>query len=222
MKLRHPLNACRRQLLWAASAAGLAGCSGLLPKPPEAPARHVLDAGVATPPATRTPPPRPPAGGQALLVAQPRAAPGYGSARMLYLQRAQELQAFAFNEWVEAPAQLLAPMLVRALQDSGAFAVVLQAPTAAVAGLRLETEIVRLHQDFSTQPSQLRLTLRAVLLDTRTRQAIAWREFDDNGPAASDDPAGGVRAAQQAAQRVLAALAAWVAAGALDAVRVQR
>lgn len=220
-------NLGRRHLLWAACSAGLAGCSGLLPKPPEAPARHLLDAGAPsniTATTTATPstaatgaraPQRPAPGAPALLVALPRAAPGYGSARMLYLQREHELQAFAFNEWVDSPAQMLAPLLVRTLQNSGAFSVVLLAPTAAVAGLRLETEIIRLHQDFSIRPSRLRLTLRAVLLDTRLRQAIAWREFDDSAATDSDDPMGGVRAAQQAVQRVLAELTAWSAEAAL-------
>lgn len=200
----------RRQLLLAALSAGLtglSGCSGtLLPKPAAAPARHTLDGGAAA-----RVPLAPAVGAPALLVAVPRAAAGYDSKRMLYLERAQELQAFAFNEWVDTPAQLLAPLLVRALQDSGAFAVVLLAPSVAVAGLRLETELIRLQQDFSTRPSQLRLTLRAVLLDTRTRQAIAWREFDDSVATVSDDPAAGVQAAQQAAQRVLAALASFCA-----------
>ncbi len=207
-----PSTPSRRRLLVAACSAacsaGVAGCGGtLLPKPAAAPARHLLDAGAAAPAA----PLRPPAGAPALLVALPRAAPGYGSSRMLYQQQLHELQAFAHNEWVDAPAQMLAPLLVRALLDSGAFAVVLLAPTSAVAGLRLETELIRLHQDFSTRPSRLRLTLRAVLLDTRTRAAVAWREFDDSVAASSDDPAGGVLAAQQAVQRVLAALAAFCA-----------
>ena len=209
--------ASRRRLLLAACSAGVAGCSGtLLPKPPAAPARHLLDTGaVAGPAAAAATPQRPPAGASsgalALLVALPRAAPGYGSARMLYQQQPHELQAFAYNEWVDTPAQMLAPLLVRVLQDSGAFAVVLLAPTSAVAGLRLETELIRLHQDFSARPSRLRLTLRAVLLDTRTRQAIAWREFDESVAATSDDPAGGVLAAQQAVQRVLASVAAFCA-----------
>jgi cholesterol transport system auxiliary component len=146
-----------------------------------------------------------------LVVDVPRAAPGYDSTRMVYLRRPQELEAFAFHEWVEPPAQMLAPLMVRALQDSGAFRVVLLAPSAASGGLRLETELIRLQQDFSTRPSQVRLTLRAVLLDTATRQAVAWREFDERVPATADDPVAGVAAAHQATRRVLAALAAFCA-----------
>ena len=189
----------------------LGGCAGgLLPKPTPAAARFTLDDGAAAAPqrarasaaAASTPD---------LVVVVPRAAAGHDSTRMVYLQRPQELQAFAFNEWADTPAQMLAPMLVRALQDSGAFRAVLLAPSAATGRWRLETELIRLQQDFNTQPSQVRLTLRAVLLDSGTRQVIATREFDESVAARADNPVAGAAAAQQAAQRVLVALATFCA-----------
>ena len=192
----------------AALAALLSGCSGsLLPKPPAPPTRFTLDvpgAAVAPRPAA--------AGAPVLVVALPRAAPGFDSHRMLYLRRPQELEAYASNEWVDTPARMLAPLLVQSLQDSGAFSAVLLAPSAASGAWRLESELIRLQQDFGSQPSQVRLTLRAVLVDTTSRQVIAWREFDETVAAATDDAAGGAAAAHQATGRVLAALAAFCAA----------
>lgn len=186
----------------------LAGCSAsLLPKPPVPPTRFTLDA--AAPAAV---PREAPAGAPALVVAAPRAAPGFDSARMVYLRQPQQLDAFAFHEWVDTPARMLAPLLVRSLQAGGGFSAVLQAPSVASGTWRLETELIRLQQDFSSVPSQVRLTLRAVLLDTASRQVIAWREFDETVPAATDDPAGGAAAAHQATQRVLAALATFCTA----------
>jgi cholesterol transport system auxiliary component len=117
---------------------------------------------------------------------------------------------------------MLTPLLVHALQDNGSFSVVLHAPSAATSGWRLETELLRLHQDFSVRPSQVRLSLRAVLLDSSTRQAIAWREFDVSVPAASDDPVAGVAAAQAAAQRVVAAVSAFCADQARNARPIVR
>ncbi len=196
-------------LLLACCAALFAGCSGtLLPKPPPAPARHTLDAS----PATAAAPLAPRAGAPVLVVATPRAAPGHDTRHMVYLRRPQELEAFAFNEWVEPPALLLAPLLVRALQEGGGFRAVLLAPSAAAGAWRLETELLRLQQDFSTQPSQVRLSLRAVLVDSGTRQVIAWQEFDARVAAAGDDPVAGVQAAQQAVQRVLAEVVEFCAA----------
>jgi cholesterol transport system auxiliary component len=186
----------------------LAGCgASLLPKPAAPAARFTLDV-----PGAAVPPREGAAGAPVLVVAVPRAAPGFDSTRMVYLRRAQELEAFAFHEWVDTPARMLAPLLVRSLQGSGAFSAVLLAPSAASGAQRLETELIRLQQDFGPRPSEVRLTLRAVLMDTTTRRVIAWREFDETVPAASDDPVGGAAAAHQATQRVLAALSTFCAA----------
>ena len=199
-------------MLGASGLALLAACSGtLLPKLPVPPARFTLDdAGTAAArPAAPAAPASLPEGAPVLVVAMPRAAPGYDSRRMVYLRRPQELETFAFHEWVDAPAQMQAPLLVRALQDSAGFRAVLLAPSSAAGAWRLETDLIRLHQDFSHAPSQIRLTLRAVLLDTATRRVIAWREFDVIEPATGDDPTAGVQAARRATQGVMRALAAF-------------
>jgi cholesterol transport system auxiliary component len=107
---------------------------------------------------------------------------------------------------------MLAPLLLRHLQGTGAFRAVLLAPTVAVATLRLETELIRLQQDFTAQPSQLRLTLRAVLVEVATRQVLLAQTFDESTATSADDPVAGVAAAQILTQRVLAALSARVAA----------
>ncbi len=57
----------------------------------------------------------------------------------------------------------------------------------------------------------MQLTLRAVLLDAKTRQTIARREFDESVAAAGDDPVAGVAAAHDATGRVLSTLAGFCA-----------
>jgi len=73
---------------------------------------------------------------------------------------------------------------------------------------------LRLQHDFSVQPSRVRFTLRADLVDNATRQVIAGREFDATVVAASDDAYGGVVAANGAVQAVLAELADFCSVGA--------
>lgn len=191
----------------AAGSALLTACTGtLLPKPTQPPARFTLDGGASVPAARMAA-----AGAPVLTVDVLRAAPGYDSRRMVYLRRPQELEAFAFNEWVATPAQMLTPLLVHALQNIGTFRVVLASPTAAATDWRLETELLRLHQDFTQQPSRVRLTARAVLMDGVTRQARAWREFDFSVVVAGDDPVSGAQAAQAAAQQMVMAVATFCA-----------
>lgn len=205
--------ACRAGLLSLAllSLAALTGCtSGLLPKPQVQAALFALDD--TTPSAARAiAPPRAAASAPTLVVDAPRAAAGFDTTHIVYVRRAHEIEYFAHSEWVDAPAQMLAPLLVRALEQSGAFRAVLRAPSAAAADLRLDTELIRLQQGFDSTPSRVRLTLRAVLTDVATRRVVAAREFDASVAAPSDDPYGGVAAANLAAKRVLADLAAFCA-----------
>jgi cholesterol transport system auxiliary component len=49
----------------------------------------------------------------------------------------------------------------------------------------------------------VRFTLRATLVDDKTRRVLSWREFEAITPALSEDPYGGVVAANFAVQTVL-------------------
>jgi cholesterol transport system auxiliary component len=106
---------------------------------------------------------------------------------------------------------MLAPLIVVAVENSGAFRAVVLTPSAAAGDLRLDTEIIRLQHEFRTQPSRMRSTLRAYIVDNTTRRVLAWREFDETVAAASEDPYGGVVAANRAVQTVLEHLASFCA-----------
>lgn len=203
----HPTR--RAALVLLVPTLALAGCSAsLLPKPPAAPALYGLDDGAAAP----TGPPAPP-GAPGLLVGQPRAAAALDTRLMAYQRTPQRIEHYTASEWLDAPARLLVPLLVRAVEATGAFGVVLLAPAAGSTRWRLDTELLRLQQNFGTNgPSAVRITLRAVLVDTASRQVLATREFDTTMPAPSDDAAGGAAAAQRAALQVARDLAAFCAA----------
>lgn len=127
---------------------------------------------------------------------------------MAYVTRAFELRYFTRHQWVEPPARLLPPLLVLALERGGRFRPV-QARSGVVPALRLETEIVALQQEFDVRPSQLRFGLRVQLVDAAAGQPIAEAALEALEPAASEDPYGGVVAANRAVARVLEQLAAW-------------
>jgi cholesterol transport system auxiliary component len=112
---------------------------------------------------------------------------------------------------------MLAPLIVAALEQSGAFGSVLPAPTAAAGGLRLHSEIIRLQQDFTSQPSRVRFTLRAYVVDSATRRVLASRVFDEAVAAPTDDTYGGILAANQVVQRVLTQLAEFCSSLAVQA-----
>jgi cholesterol transport system auxiliary component len=141
--------------------------------------------------------------GPALVVAPPTAAPGFDAARMLYVKRPHELESFSRSEWVDTPARMLAPLLVRALERSGAFASVADVRSAGAAGLRLDSEILSLQQEFTARPSRVRLAVRILLSEVRSGRVLGAREIEAVEEAPSDDPYGGVIAANRAVRRVL-------------------
>lgn len=187
-----------RKLPWAA-ALGASACISLGPATPSA--RYELQASFEGGPVAGA--------GPTLLVAEPTAAPGFDSPRIVYVKRPHELQAFARNEWVDTPAHMLAPLLVRALERSGAFAAVTDVRSGATAELRLETEVVRLQQEFTSRPSRVRLTVRVQLSEVSSRRVLGAREIEAVQEAPSDDPYGGVVAANRAIREALDAVVSY-------------
>jgi len=138
-----------------------------------------------------------------LVVNPPHAAAGFDSPHIMYVRAPHRLEHFAHNEWVDPPARMLAPLLRKVIEKTGAFRAVVLMPGAASGELRLDTEIIRLQHEFQTSPSRVRFTLRATLVDEKTRRVLATREFEAIEPASSEDAYGGVLAANRAVQTVL-------------------
>ena len=194
----------RRASAGFAAVALLAACAAVLTPEADNASTYVLEAS----PAAGAPRPK---RDLVLEVSVPRARPGFDTPQMAYTQRTNALEYFARNRWADTPARMLAPLLAQALDRSGAFRAVVQAPSLAAAELRLETELVRLQQDFSAKPSRVRFTLRAQLIDADARRVLASAEFDETEVAPSDDPYGGVIAANRALGRLLERLAQFCA-----------
>jgi cholesterol transport system auxiliary component len=127
------------------------------------------------------------------------------------VRKAHQLEYFAHSEWVDTPARMIAPLIVAAIQNRGMFRAVVLTPSAAAGDLRLDAEIMRLQHDFASQPSRVQFTLRAYIVDNASRRVLAWRDFDETVAAASEDPYGGVIAANRAVQTVLEQLAGFCA-----------
>ncbi len=211
--MNHPtLLGTRRTFIGIAATLGMTlagGCAALFPKEAVPPAIYVLDGGPNTLDANAS---AAAVTAPALVVNPTRAAPGFDSQHIVYVRAAHQLEDFAHNEWADTPARMLTPLIVSAIERTGRFRAAGASTSGIAADLRLDTEVLRLQQDFSETPSRVRLTLRATLSDNATRQVISWQTFDETVPAASDDPYGGVVAANLAAQQVLAKLARYCAA----------
>jgi cholesterol transport system auxiliary component len=186
------------------------GCAALRPETATGgPTFYSLDRGrgasaVTVAHATPTIPP-----GPTLIVSVPRAAAGFDSKRLIYVRQQHRIEYFAHSEWIDTPARMLSPLVLGVLRDSGAFRAVVPAPGAASGDLRLDSEIVMLQHEFSGTPSRVRFVLRASLVEDASRRVLASREFEAVANAPSENPYGGVVAANKAAHAVLEQLAAF-------------
>lgn len=131
------------------------------------------------------------------------AAAGFDSARMIYSRVPYKLEYFAHSQWIDTPARMLNPLIVNALEEKGSFSAVTLSPSSADANFSLDTQIVRIEQDFFTPKSRERLTVRATLIDNVKHTVIFVHEFDVTVTAETENPYGGVIAANEAVVKLL-------------------
>jgi cholesterol transport system auxiliary component len=141
--------------------------------------------------------------GLVLFVAPPRAGAGFNSTRIAYTQRPFELSYYAHHEWVDSPAQMLGPLLVTALENSGHYRAVLNQPSSGLADLRLDTELLGLWHEFQTLPSQGKVIVRVQLIDLAARRVLGTRTIQAAADAPEDNPVGGVAALNLALHKAL-------------------
>lgn len=190
----------RRLFQMFASVMLLSGCTGLQSHQSDSTRLYVLDARPAIKVAQVK-------RDLVLAVGLPRAWPGFDTSQMAYVRQPHGLDYFAVNRWADTPPRMLEPLLRYALERTNGFRAIVPAPGSYAADIRLETELIRLQQDFQKQPSQVQLTLRTQLIDVVSKRIIAVKQFEGVENAPSDDPYGGVVAANRLLQRLLGELA---------------
>ncbi|MBL8260251.1 MAG: membrane integrity-associated transporter subunit PqiC [Candidatus Competibacteraceae bacterium] len=185
-----------RGAIWMLVGALAAGCS-LPGDKSEPPQTFLLDVGALDAPPARRPT------GKTLLVATPKAAPGFDSNRIAYTREPLKLDYYLNSVWSDTPAKMLLPVLVRAFEGAGAFSAVVSPPSPAVPDLRVDLDIIRLQQELMSKPSHVRLTVRLKVIDTRSGRVLGARVFEAVESTPSEDAYGAARAANAAVQKLL-------------------
>ena len=133
-----------------------------------------------------------------LMITEPRAHGAYDTSRIAYMQQQYGLRYYVRSRWADSPSRMLAPILAEAMSATGEFQALSGSPGRLASDLRLDSELLRFHQDFTVQPSRMHVTLRAKLVDLADQRVIATRLFDIQEAATSEDTYGGVQAANRA------------------------
>ena len=140
----------------------------------------------------------------------PQAEPGFETPRMVYLKRPYELEYFAANQWADTPANMVAPLLAQSLSQSGIWRDVVLLPSLVPGDYRLDVYGFALQQEFVQQPSRVRVTARAQLVDLKLSMIVGVQRFEAIEPAPSENAYGGVVAANRAVAALLDQITVWL------------
>ena len=146
-----------------------------------------------------------------LLVSPVLSAPGFDSSDMAYMRTPHEIEYFAHHRWVDAPARMLDPLLVRAAEQSGLFRHVIEAGSGSDADLRLDSRLLHLQQVRRLNPSELQLALRVTLTEVASARVVASQTLRVAEAIEARTPYAGVEAANRAVARLLSALQRFLA-----------
>jgi cholesterol transport system auxiliary component len=134
----------------------------------------------------------------------------YDTDQLVFSRSAGTRAQYRFARWTERPGKRFAELMRNRLDLQGAWQVT-AVGSHVRADLLLDTELVEFYHDAASEPGQVRLLLRAELVDLKQRKLLGRRVFEQQVAAATYDAAGAAKASSQAVGRALDELAAWLA-----------
>jgi cholesterol transport system auxiliary component len=147
---------------------------------------------------------------QTLLVLDTTTGSFYDTDQLVFSRSAGTRGQYQFARWTERPGKRFADLMRTRLDRQGAWNV--SAAGGYVRGdVLLDTELFEFYHDAASEPGQMRLVLRAELVDLKQRALLGRRVFEQQVPLTTYDAAGAAQAANLAVSRALDELSAWLA-----------
>ena len=134
----------------------------------------------------------------------------YDSDQLFFSRSTGTRGQYQFARWTERPGRRFAELLRTRLDRLGRYRV---APAGGVVrgDLMLDTRLVEFYHDATSEPGQVRLELRAELVDLKQRRLLGRHTFEQKVPLTTYDAAGAAQASNVAVSRVLDDVSAWLA-----------
>ena len=181
----------------------LVGCSPLAPVK-NTPANYYMISDINPDPKPVTPT------SLSLLVTMNSSLAGLDNTNMAYMQRPYQVEYFAENFWLQPPAKMLLPLTIASLQKTQRFKLVEAPPYLGKTDLHLKLTLLYLYEDFMSKPVTERMGVRATLVDVRTNEVLGTEVLHLIAATPSDNPYGGVQAANAATIKMLEGLSSFV------------
>ncbi|WP_296749465.1 ABC-type transport auxiliary lipoprotein family protein [Thiobacillus sp.] len=145
-----------------------------------------------------------------LLVLDTTTGSFYDTDQLVFSRSAGTRGQYQYARWTERPGKRFADLMRARLDRQGAWQV--SAAGGYVRGdVLLDTVLIEFYHDAASEPGQVRLALRAELVDLKQRKLLGRRVFEQQVPVPSYDAAGAAEASNLAVSRALDDLTAWLA-----------
>lgn len=133
----------------------------------------------------------------------------YNTNAMAYTAHPYQLDYFAKNKWADTPAKMLQPLIVQTLNNTHYFHAVTTSANVTTSDYILNTKILELRQLFFLHSSRLIFRLNAEIINAKTGDVIANKQFLIDNNVNQYGPYGGVIAANNAVAIVLKQLSSF-------------
>jgi len=153
-----------------------------------------------------------------LVVEGVAASPLYEGTALVYSRGAGMRANYQYASWTEPPAQRLARLVQRRLQQREGFGQVAVTDSGITPDVLLTLTLEQLYHDVPA--NEVELSLTAMLIEWNTRKPMASRAFSQREATPTVDAAGAVAAADRAVARLLDELVPWVEGAAAPPRRV--
>lgn len=144
-----------------------------------------------------------------LLVALPETNPVYNTRRMAYTTCPYQITYYSQSRWVQAPADMLEPLLIQTLQKTNHFKAIVSPPYTGHYDYVMRTEIKTLLIDYTQRTPVLRLSLQGQIISAVSGSVRSSQDFTTSVPLPQLSPYGAVLAANCAVEELLREIAAW-------------
>jgi cholesterol transport system auxiliary component len=145
-----------------------------------------------------------------LLVTKPDSSPIYNTTQMAYTDHPYQVGYYVKSRWAETPPQMLQALMILTLEKTHSFHSVGSPTSIAKYDYILNTQLLELQQDYTRSPHAVILKLRAQIVNAKTNNIIAAKDFSITEPLHQDNPYAGVIATNKAAALLLKQLTIFV------------
>ncbi|OYW38584.1 MAG: hypothetical protein B7Z35_06815 [Hydrogenophilales bacterium 12-61-10] len=133
----------------------------------------------------------------------------YDTEKLVFSRSPDTRGLYQYARWTERPGKRFTELMRARLERQGGWNV--SGGASVPADWQLDTELVEFYHDATSEPGQVRLVLRAAVIDIRQRTVLGQRVFEQQVPLERYDAAAAAQASSLAVSRLLDELTPWLA-----------